>query len=61
MKYLKNTNVEIDDKTVNNRLLLLMEHKYHADLLSASLQNNIDEVTKSMHLNYGQTEILQKY
>ena len=44
-------NVEIDDRTVNNRLILLLEDKYHADVLAACLQNNIEDVTKSMHLN----------
>jgi len=40
IKKYNNFNLEIDQRTTNNRLILLMEDEFHGDLVSQTLSDN---------------------
>lgn len=58
IKEFKNENVEVDERTSNNRLMLLLEDKFHGDVLAKCLQENQETAKEALFKNFGVTELL---
>ena len=63
LKRYRAANLDIYDRTYNNRLLLLREHEYHADVIATHLEDNYSHIRSSIlskEDNFAKRAILDK-
>ena len=63
LKNYREANLDIFNRTYNNRLLLLREHEYHTDVIASHLESNYPYVRQtilSKDSNFAKTAILDQ-